>query len=425
MGPFPQKTGILSDRLFAQMSTQLPTFLAARLGVTNVSTLSLIYGTSLYYIPFAFYAVAAFLFLRKSMNRQAVLLALLYLILVYFTSCFIVHESHFGTGLFVLAISIIATSTMRNIAPLLALLCIGLIALSSYGFWIVFFPVCAVFFLLKVRREYASLGIRSIQILIILLYIAGSALTGILIMVSPYQAGRDSLLTEHLIMVWPEFVAACLLYGATVLLSSPGFIARYIQSLGRLSNFRGTFSWARHPQVASVLMFCSVLAASEILYLIARPIPWHAYPLRSLQLALPLLFAGSFVHVGQTQSSRTPARAVALYALVPMLLLALQSSLYNTAKWAGFRESLWAAIQQRSGYVPVSTVPLRNDSFLWGWTSPTLSIVLQAMDGTDVHCILYNPEATWQPFGPDDISGARWLTGKLGRQLRLDYPAYR
>ena len=79
---------------------------------------------------------------------------------------------------------------------------------------------------------------------------------------------------------------------------------------GRISS-----AWAKRPQMASVLAFCGVLAAYEFVFFHAVPIPWNAYPLRSLQLALPLLFA------------RLPGTVAASVAPPPGIVIALPVAL--------------------------------------------------------------------------------------------------
>lgn len=417
-------TDLLSDRSFTHVVTQLPTLLALRAGLTSVTTLSLIFGVSLYYLPFACYAAAAFLLLRKGMNTQAILLTLLYVVLIYFTSCFIIHESQFSSGLFALTLTIIIVLPMHRIGPLLLLVCIGVVAFSSYAFWVVFFPICIALFLRQVVRQPAPPWIRSIQVLVVFLYAAGAVLSVVQIVLTPYPDLRDSLLASHLLMVWRQFVAACLFFGAVALLSNRGLISTNEDSDWQaVSDSPASAARAKRTLVPSWVLLCGAIAAFEFVYFHAVPVPWNAYPLRSLQLALPAIFAFSFLALGSHGHELLRARAIGLYCVLPMLLLAIQVNFYQTAKWTQFRGSFLTILQQRSGYVRVDEVAVRNDSFLWGWTSPSLSIVLQAMQGADVRAILFNPRATWQPYGPNDVGGAIWLTHNLHNHFKINHPS--
>jgi hypothetical protein len=400
-------------RFFGKIITQLPTLLALQTETSDISILSLIYGSSLYFSPFICYIVAAFLLFRKGMDTQATLLILLYTILVYFTSYFIISESHLSSGLFVLTISIIATRCMRNIAPLLALMCIGTIALLSYEFWAIFFPVCIVFFLFKVFGQNTPSAIKPLQVIIVLLYIAGSITNTAGIIFSPLDANRDKMFSAHLHGTWPLLLAACLFFGSVVLYGCSGSTLVRILNLGRLFNGYRRFLCPQRPEAAFPLALWGIFAASVFLYFRGLPNPNNAYALRSLNLFLPLLFALSFLSSHRKTQYSTPTRTIALCCVLPMLILTMQASLYHTSRWVEFKRSFFIATQQRSGFVPIDKVTISNPSLLWGWTSPTLSILFQTMQGRNVQSILFNPNAHWQPYGPQDIKNAARLTKSM------------
>lgn len=96
-----------------------------------------------------------------------------------------------------------------------------------------------------------------------------------------------------------------------------------------------------------------------------------------------------------------------------MLVVTVQSSLYHTSRWLHFKRSVFTVTQQHSGFVSVNDVDIRNRSFLWRWTSPTFSILVQSMQGKNVKSILFNPNVAWQPYGPSDRENATRLAKSM------------
>jgi hypothetical protein len=400
-------------RSFAHIITQYPSVLALQAGISDISTLSRIYGASLYYIPFTCYAMAACLLFRKGMHTQATLLALMYTILVYFTSYFIISESHLSTGLFVLTISIIATRRMRNIGPLLVLVCLGTIGLLCYEFWAIFFPICLAYFLCSTKGQEAPSAIKPLQGLIVLLYTAGSVASTGGIIFSKVSAQRNAMFSFQLHSVLPFFLAACLFFGSIVVCSCFGStLIRILNLEGRVNGCR-RFPCLHRLEAAFPSSLWISFAVSIFLYFRDLPSPQNAYALRSLNLLLPLMFASSFLAPRRKTQHSTSARKIALCCVLPMLVLTMQASLYHTFRWNEFKTSVFAATQQLSGFVPVNEAKISNPSFLWRWTSPTLSILVQAMQGRNVQSILFNPNAKWQPYGPSESEGAARLAKSM------------
>ena len=405
------------NRFLSIMITKLPTFLALHAGISNISILSWIYGATLYYFPFICYVTAALLLFRKGMDIQAALLALAYQIMCYFTSYFIISEEHLACGLFMLALSIIATCNLRNVRPLFALICIGTIAFASYESWAIFLPVCIVFFLFKVIGQ-APLrpSIKFLQSAVVLIYISGSVLNIVEIFSSQVSDNRQSIIDVLGINKSFSIFFACLVFGIIVLCSCFGStLVRIFRLDQRFIGFR-IFQYLQRVEAAFPLAMLAALGASVFLYLGIFPKPDDSYQLRIINLFLPLLFALSFLAPGKKTDSSTQARTLALLCVLPMLVLTMQASLFHTARWVDFRKSFYAATQEQSGFVPIDTVKITTPSFLWGWPSPSFSILLQAMQGRNVQSILFDPKASFQPYGPADTKNAL----RLVKSLHLD-----
>jgi hypothetical protein len=403
-------------RFLGNAFIELPTLFALKVGIFNLETLSFIYVASLFYLPFFCYVTSVFLLFKKGLDIQATLLGLLYTILVYYTSFFIISEAHFSTGLFVLAITIMVTCSMRKLIPLLALLCIGIISISSYQFWLIFFPICIVYFLSKVVRQDNPFLIRSIHKIIVLVFIGGSIVNFINILSPVFSATRDEMFTVDFYNTWKFNLAACLLFGSVSLFSSSSSILEYIRNIG--NRIRGSTrppTSKRTQEIFHWMGFLGILASFIFLYTLGIPKPYNAYPLRSLNLFLPLLFLVSLLVLNGKAYSSVSARSIVVCGIFfSMTILVLQSCLYTTTNWQQFQSDFFNATQERTGYISIEDMPtMKNSPFLWGWTSPTLSILFQTMENKEVQSIIYNPDATWQPYGPQDLKNAAKLTSGL------------
>ena len=389
------------SRFFSLIITQLPTLLALQAGTSDTVTLSYIYGTSLYYTPFICYAIAVFLLFRKGMHTHALLLVLMYTVLVYFTSYFIISESHLSSGLFVLALSIIATRCMQNVVPLLTLVGIGVIALFSYEFWAIFFPVCIMFFLYKIRRQNAPVPIKLLQTSIVFLYSTGLTINMMAILFSQNVANRDAMFSTHMDSVWYLLLPACLFFGSVSIYgcSDPTFMLRRLP----LGQRTASLEQPKAILYLALRVIVTIAGFSVFVYFYGVPNPQNAYALRSLNLFLPLLFAISLLVAPKKLSDSALAHTIAYYYVLPILVLTMHASLYNTARWSVFKDSLFTATQQQAGFVAINEVKFSNPEFVWGWTAPTLSILVQAMQGGHVRSIIFDPKILWQPYDSSDL----------------------
>ncbi|MCF8033288.1 MAG: hypothetical protein K9K66_09210 [Desulfarculaceae bacterium] len=409
-----------STRGMALWLLQFPTQLAIENGVLNVRHLSYIFGASLYYMPLICYAATAYILYRKGRSTHATLLVLMYTILVYFSSYFIISESHLATGLFLLIFSIMATCDLRRAATLVALLCLGGIAVLTYQFWTVFFPVCLGFFLLKIRKLEVSYKIRIIHLMIIVLYAAGFVANAVAIFLFHSPNNRNAMILGHLEAYWPIPIVVCLLFG--LLIFYVYFNSTATRYLNRIFvKFNGFSSW-RQPGAIFTLALWVGFAVFVFLYSSFHGItfssPGKAYALRSLNLILPLFFALSFVSPEAGRAHPLSARAIALCCLFPMMVLTMQASLSHTKGWLDYKRNVYAAARQNTGFVSIKDAKsILNSQYRWVWTTPSVSIAVQAIAGKDIKSILFNPDATWEPYGPSDREGAAACAKSMGKKL--------
>lgn len=395
------------NRFLGYTVVELPTFLLLHIGISNISALSRIYGASLYYFPYLCYALAACLLFRKGMDIHAILLVLMWLILTFFTSYYMNQDQQLASGLFVLSLAIIATCNIRDVTTLLVLLFIGTIATACYEFWAIFFPVCIALFLSKcLGQAPIRPAVKSLQGLLVLLYIAG-CIVNIVGSFSPtYAAERQEFLFSFIYQALPIVLASCLFFGLVVLLGCFSSMIVRVFKLDQRICFRSGSQPLHQTEKIFPLVMLVTFAVSLFLFFEKFPRPEDAFALRSLHLFLPLLFAASFLFPNKRTSSSAPAHTIAVLCVLPLLILTMQASLFQTTRWLDFKRSFYSETQQQSGFVSIEDVPISNSSFLWGWTSPTLSILFQALQGRNVRSIFFNPKAPYQPYDQTDSEHA-------------------
>jgi hypothetical protein len=398
-------------RMGHHILTQAPVMIAMRCGITNIRLLSRLYGICLLYLPLAAFFLACHLFLRAKMISQALLAAMLYCILTFFTATFIVSESHLASALFVLTLATIVTTDMRKKGPKTALLVLWLLTLSVYEFWVLFFPVCFVVLITRPR------AIKSYQMCIILgiLYLSGTVLNTFSILFTALPDNRNAMFGICLASVWRQILAAILLFLAAISVTRN---ARFLR-IRRMNGFQrsdksaGTTIKAHGDFfIVFLISILSTIACAGIMFYRVGT-PWDAYNLRTLNLILPVLFGLSLVPgCGNPARRHCHSNKTAVYGLMAMLILTICLRLFHVAGFLEHKKRLFAVTQAMSGYVTVqSAVPY--EIYGWFWTYPTMSVLLQAIEKRPVKTIIYDPDVPFQPYGPAEFQRTRNLLSRL------------
>jgi hypothetical protein len=403
-------------RFFHHVVTQSPAVLALHAGVTDLPVLSYIFGAMLYYGPLLGYALAGSLLFRAGQRLHLVLLVLLYSLLFCFTGFFIISESHLATALFVLTLAVICTCDLTRLRTLLAIVGLAVMSLSCYEFWSVFSPVCLGFLVRRTWGKPAPASRRILYGLIAVLYLAGSVANTVGIISAQDAVNRNQMVESFLIWTWPTVLAVCVVFVTAVLYAR--FLAGGFSRIDKGRSVSAADAGGSSPRSSDkaplVAIGFAFVICSGLIYVANVPRPEHAYPLRNLNLLLPLMFAGSFLLVKTPAPLRAGLDRTLRWSVLAVLLLTLQAHVYHTARWADFTGSLLQATQDHTGFVPVQDVNLDQPDFLSPWTAPTLSIVTQAMHHRPVQTVLYNPHIQREPYGPrSDLKGER-LARRLG-----------
>ena len=121
-----------------------------------------------------------------------------------------------------------------------------------------------------------------------------------------------------------------------------------------------------------------------------------------------ILFASAFFYFYPQTNEKKPdvgntiATGFIVTTLVMTLFIPFYVETFGFADWARKFES--EALNQ-TGFVPISKTGIYDGrglyGFDWGWTNPTLSILLRGNAGGG---ILDNNENGWKPFAPEELN---------------------
>jgi hypothetical protein len=388
-------------RHFAQVLTQWPLVLALRAGLEDLPACMTIQAVGLFYLT----PLVALLALSLAAgDRVMQLLVLLFVGAYYLNADFgIIAESHVFAALALLASVLLMRRARSGLGGGLALTVLSFLLLRCYESTVFSGVVLALLCYLRVRdgavegkAAKALLGISAL----LFLGGAGIALDEILHPVS--AANRDNLVASLRSFSW--------VHSGVVFVAVAGV---------------GWFAGLRQGLVRKIgdslfLLAAVVFALQPFLFpeTIAPARHMAARVLTTLPLAVLILLA-SLVARGRIKLRQRHLDR----ALTYLLAVIVAQSVWHfgaTQLWNEYLQSFRTALERHQGFVSHRVVAheLRYTSlFHWGWTEPTLSILLSP--GGRVQAIFGNPALRWQPFDPTDPERLPRLEGH-----GVDYSAY-
>lgn len=413
-------------RFFHHVITQYPMLAALGAGITDASRLSWIYGATLTCAPLLCHVAAGALLLRAGLRLQVVLLVLLYCLLMAFTSFFVISESHLASGLFVLTIVIMSTCDLMRPAALVSLVLLAVPSLACYEFWSMFFPVCLFVLLRRTWRKPGRPSRKGLQVLLVVLYLGGFAFNTWGTVFAEDPLNRDGMISSHLGWIGVVAVIVCAFFAANLL-----YARRLTERCGATDREPEREPAAAKPPLrlnqrwTLITIGLAFLVLSAGIYVLKLPRPEHAYPLRSLNLLLPLMFASAFPLLRGSAIHSTPPDRIMLAGVMAVLLLTVQAQVLHTARWSAFTKSVVQTAQDHSGYIRVQDVSLDTSFAPDHWTGATLSIVLPALEQRPVRAVFHNPAVEWEPYGPESPERAANLARQLGVAFEVQPPGSR
>jgi hypothetical protein len=285
----------------------------------------------------------------------------------------------------------------------------------------VFFWMAALLFVVTSRREFP---LAALLLVIPLTFVHEVLVIGFAPALALLLAARHTMMEYYGARRYRWFVTALALSTAFAfwwILQSPGsnrsgFISGTLHLYAvrplmlTTTAFLAVFVGVIRPQyrwVGWLFWFSSVLL---LVYPFANPNsldPNAHYRSRALN---GLLAAGLFLYLfGRTQGLLPAPRRFPLRRLMWLSLVIFVYQGKMTWEWSRHLDIFRGALQARPG---VQAFPIGSDlddprvrQFIWGWTTPVMSIVFQAMEQGEVGALMENRRPVrWQPFDPRNPS---------------------
>ena len=374
--------------------TQWPAPVAIAAGCTDIRWLAWFFGAGLMFTPAIVHGASLWLLLRKGLKAQAVVYLAMAFLLMGFGGLCIITDSHAPTALFLLAVVVAASSVPERIGPWLGLAALGMLSFCLYEFWAFYSVALLVLMIGRIwlRRAEMPARARLAAAGTLGLFAASGAVNAWRLLHSSGNDNQASLLqmldgTTYpvylaLITVW--FLGACLHFGWEIRFQGRPPPRIFPSGRARL--------WMLVLSFALLMALCAIQHLTMIRY---------SYPFRTLNLILPLAYAGWLMVVaGRAESAPLPAGARRLLVLMTIGLVANEN--WMTAGWREYQA--WAGdvprVEAGSIYVAQPPATPMAQAWIYPWSHSAQSFLAQALRSGSVNSIGFDPGAGWNPYGP-------------------------
>lgn len=374
--------------------TQWPAPLAIAAGCADIRWLAWCFGAGLMLTPALLHGVSLGLLLRKGWKVPAVVYLAMVFLLMGFGGLCIVTDSHTPTAIFLLAVVVAASSIPERIGPWLGLAALGLLSFCLYEFWAFYSVALLVLTVWRnwPRRAEMSARARLAVVGTLCVFAASGAVNAWRLLHSSGNDNQASLLQMldgttypvYLALITAWFLGVCLHFGWEVRFQGRPPPRIFPSGRSRL--------WMLVLSFALLMALCAVQHRTLIRY---------SYPFRTLNLILPLAYAGWLMVVaGRAGSERLPAGARKLLVLMTIGLVANES--WMTAGWREYQA--WAGdvprVEAGSFYVAQPPATPMAQAWIYPWSHSAQSFLAQALRSGSVQGIGFDPGAGWDPYGP-------------------------
>jgi hypothetical protein len=389
------------SRQYAQLLTQWPLALALRAGLTDLRACMTIQAAGLFYLT----PLAALLGLRLAGGDRVLQSLVLIFVGAYYCNAdfAIISESHVFAALVLLASVLLMRRTRLAPAGALALVVLAFLLTRCYESMVLSGVLLA--FLCAARLRQGAVegqAARALLLLAAVVFLAGVGIAMHEILHPVSAANREGFLGSLTSFRWVHSGVVFVVVAAAAFL---------------LSVRRGLFGRAGDL----LFVLAAAAYAAQPWFLPGTIIPGRhlaARVLTSLPLAVLMLVAFLAVQ-GKLRLREGHLRR----ALVYLLVVIIAQSVWHfgaTRLWSQYVQSFQIALTRHEGFVlhqDIASELQHGGLFHWGWTEPTLSILLS--QGGKVQAIFGNPALGWQPFDPTEPE----RLPKLGA-YGVDYSAY-
>ncbi len=399
-------TDYFPGRHFAHLVTQFPmVFLLRDLGCRDVRVLAAVYGATLYLLPLGC------LLLTWWASRRAPAHSLVYPLVGFSfvflnVSGFIISESHIAAAIFWPILYLLLFSERFTLVRSVVLIALAVVATRAYESYL--FLAWPLIFAAVHRCWKAACQGKPAEFLTCY-YSYG-------LFLKAFTNSVESLLDPLI----PANSEGFSFHVRLHLLYPPVWFS--------LLTLAGILWCAILPQHRSQRRIVRIATCACGLFVILLPCagavgPWFQYCARVQTVYVPLVLGSIVVLKTMTARSRSdddPGRQFELWNLAAgACVVAAAFQWGSTALWDGYRCRLLNELAQRRGVIdyeqeiggsaederlarsPAVLSNRRLEQFNWGWTMPSLSVALSALDLGSISTIICVPKETeWQPFDP-------------------------
>jgi hypothetical protein len=362
-------------RWFGSIASQWMPVLAMKAGWRDLAGITALYGLNLWINPVL--AIAAIWYASRR-SAETTMVAMV-LVLLLFQTTYAVIESE-ASVFFLLAI-VFFTVVVRRDFPVVGLFLVIPLTFTHEVLVLAFVPALALL-LIKKKRMSAHYGEARYWGLVTALFFP-AVFSTFLILNSP-GANRSGLVRGALEFPWNR----------TIQITSVAFLAL------SLSAFRPQNKWiAWLFGLSSLALLMHPFLEPEWLD------PNSHYRFRALNGVLAASFFAYLYARTHGHLAAPKALPVRRFMVLAAVVFVYQGK--STWEWSRHLALFRTALTERPGVraFPVGS-PLdarRSRQFLWGWTTPTRSVVFQAIDNGEIGAIMENRNPRiWQPFSPHD-----------------------
>jgi hypothetical protein len=407
-------------RLFTHALVQLPLIFSIKLlGLTSIKSLSYIFGFSLYVLPLLSLYISTRILVDTEERYFIIPILLSYFYISINTSLFIISECHVALSVFWVLLSIILTiKDTLTITRRIVLILLSLLSLRLYESYVLLGPVLVVILFVELSSLSTKLSRidRCIMVVCAMCFVASSIIALKFIVVPRDPQNLQNILSPfrslEFLNNWTFIFSSCVLI-LTVICWSMAFFPNEFTTT--------TLLFSLCALSIAILCLTPMLPAYSGYFFS----PTRHYDMRYLAMVVPGLVGLSMVctighkdiyaHIG----GNTRAGLVSLFIIILLCLWNAQSQIVAFNKWNYYKDKFISALYYNNGIIDYRNTCLRDLPYNWGWTLPTLSIILSGMyDMCNIHTIIISKDAKFRPF---DIYNVCTLPDLVRYGIRYDY----
>lgn len=381
-------------RAFAYYIIEGPVLIGEKLGLSTAIGYSVALSTGIFMLPLAIYALAVYIVRKSFFSIIFVVLAAVFFI---YSINYIVTEVNLLAAIVVLCAAVLSSFENSRRISAFILIAASLVSTRVYEGMIFSAPVLICWSYMKLDRaptneHKTALVISILGFAVAFLIALGSAL-----------APRDPANEAGFINSFSAFAKGPHLYLGLCCISA---------SIAAFCKKRSSFS-------ISVLF--SILLGGTFLYQIYALSGYYAYGIYyqnrafvSLALAAFVLTWGLFSMQGATSFPRSASLAKWVLVLAVPVLSATASDSIGTVRWRSYVSSFCALLADNNN-LPRSAATLEREGLRtgWGWTHPSLSVLLRRPGSSAV--VTNYPTAPWEPQIMEQSGFPPWRQGLCKR----------